>query len=152
MLYRLRTVLAGLWAGALITIGSIAAPTLFDMLDKVLAGRVAGRYFFLESKISLLLTVALLLIDRAISRHETSAIFLGGAKSHAGVNLLLLMGALASVVVGYEVLHPLMESARQGQGRWTFAQLHGLSMALYGVRTVLVMALAWRYAWNRSPD
>ncbi len=119
------------------------------MLDKVVAGRVAGRYFFLESKISLLLTAALLLIDRAINRHEASEILHGAPpQSRVGFNLLLLMATLASVVVGYEVLHPMMESARQGQGGWTFLQLHGLSMALYGIRTLLVLALAWRCAGN----
>lgn len=144
MLIRLRAVLAGLWAGGLVTIGGLAAPTLFQMLDKVVAGQVAGRYFFLEAKASLLLSAALLLIERAIVRNESSTIHGGPARSHFSINLVLLLGILFSVVFGYEVLHPMMEAARQGQGSWTFMQLHGVSMALFAVRTVLLLGLAWR--------
>ncbi len=146
MLKRLRAVLAGLWAGGLITIGGLAAPTLFQVLDKVAAGQVAGRYFFLEAKASLLLSAALLLIERAIVRRESSAIHGGPAKSQFSVNLVLLLGVLFSVVFGYEVLHPMMESARHGQGSWTFMQLHGVSMALFAVRALLLLVLAWRCA------
>lgn len=143
MLSRIRALLAGLWAGALITIGLLAAPTLFEMLDKAVAGQIAGRFFFLEAKLSLLTSAALLVFERAIVRRESSAAQ-GRAQSQFSVNLALLLGTLLSVIVGYEVLHPMMEAARQGQGSWTFLQLHAASMGFYAVRTLLVLTLAWR--------
>ena len=146
MLIRLRAVLAGLWAGALISISGLAAPTLFQMLDKAVAGQIAGRYFFIEAKASLLLSAALLLTERWIVRNEFSQRNGGQAQSQFSVNLALLRGILFSVVFGYEVLHPMMEAARQGLGRWTFMQLHGVSMAFFAIRNLLVLILAWRCA------
>lgn len=145
MLYRLRAVLTSLWAGVLITLGALAAPTLFQMLDKALAGQIAGRYFAQEARFSLLLVAVLLLLERAMVRRQAGAAD-GGARSQFSVNLALLLGVLFSVVVGYHVLQPLMELAKQGQGRWSFLQLHGVSMAFYAIRTVLVLTLAWRCA------
>lgn len=149
MLYRMRAVLAGLWAGMLLTIGLLAAPVLFQMLDKAVAGQVAGRYFFFEAKVSLLVVAALLMIERFVNRGASSV---ATARMGSGLDLALLLGALASVVVGYEVLHPMMDMARQGQGRWTFGQLHGLSMLLYGVRTTLALVLAWRYSKAQATE
>ena len=146
MLIRLRAVLAALWAGGLLTLATVAAPTLFQLLDKSTAGKVAGRYFFVEAKASLIFAATLLLIERAIVRQEAGFPLDGARQSPITVNLTLLLGVLLAVVVGYEVLHPMMEAARLGQGSWTFMQLHGASMALYAVRTMLVLALAWRCA------
>lgn len=150
MLYRLRAVLAGLWAGGLITVGFLAAPTLFQLLDKAMAGQIAGRYFAHEAKLSLLLVAVLLLIERAIVRRPSGVVD-GIARPQFSVNLALLLGVLFSVVVGYHVLQPLMEAAKQGQGRWSFLQLHGVSMGFFALRTVLVLVLAWRCAGRSAP-
>ncbi len=39
---------------------------------------------------------------------------------------------------------PLMEAARGGQGALSFGQLHAISLAFYGLKLVLVLALSWR--------
>jgi hypothetical protein len=38
----------------------------------------------------------------------------------------------------------MMDAARQGQGSWTFLQLHAVSLVFFGLRTIAVLALAWR--------
>jgi hypothetical protein len=140
----LRAVLAALWAGGLLTIATIAAPTLFQLLDRGTAGKVAGRYFFVEAKASLIFVAVLLLIERADVRGGARPKSRAQGRAQFTVNLGLLLGALLTVIVGYEVLHPMMEAARLGQAGWTFMQLHGASMVLYALRTLLVLVLAWR--------
>jgi hypothetical protein len=39
-----------------------------------------------------------------------------------------------------------MAAARAGQGALSFGQLHAVSAGLYGVKVLLVAALAWRGA------
>ena len=44
-----------------------------------------------------------------------------------------------------------MAGARLGQGAFSFAQLHGLSLVAYGVKVVLVAGLAWLlFDWERG--
>ena len=56
----------------------------------------------------------------------------------------LLWGTAACTALGYFMLQSMMPAARAGQGALSFAQLHLLSTAFYGLKTVLVLVLAWR--------
>jgi hypothetical protein len=40
----------------------------------------------------------------------------------------------------------MMAAARAGQGIWSFGALHGLSAAMFGLKGLLALALAWRLA------
>ena len=51
---------------------------------------------------------------------------------------------------GYDVLHPMMEAARAGQGGTTFGLLHGLSSSLFAIKGALVLALLWRCCGSRG--
>lgn len=145
MLARLQAMMAGLWAGMLLTIGALGAPVLFQMLDKSVAGQIAGRYFFVEAKVSLVMTAVMLVLERAIVRSESAGQG-GPVHSQLSGNLMVLLAILLTVVLGYEVLQPMMDAARTTAGRWTFMQLHGLSMSLYACRALLILLLAWRCA------
>jgi hypothetical protein len=59
-------------------------------------------------------------------------------------NLLLVLGTLFCTIVGYFVLQPLMAAARAGEGSLSFGALHGISAALFALKGLLVLALAWR--------
>ena len=71
-----------LWVGSLITIGYIVAPALFITLeDPQAAGAVAGGLFYVESNISmvtgvLLLVLANLLVKRGLNRYRAVRWFL----------------------------------------------------------------------------
>ena len=39
---------------------------------------------------------------------------------------------------------PMMAAARAGQGSLSFGALHGLSAGFFGLKGLLVLALAWR--------
>jgi hypothetical protein len=57
---------------------------------------------------------------------------------------LLPAGALFCTVAGYYALQPLMSAARAEQGDWSFLTLHALSFGFFGLKTLLVLILAWR--------
>jgi hypothetical protein len=135
---RLRRLLPGLWLGLLLTVAAVAAPAAFALLDKADAGRVAARVLAVEAHASLAFAAVLMGLQRWASRRA------GGSPWDAG--LLLATGALFCTVAGYFAVLPMMEAARAGQGRLSFGQLHAISAAFYGVKLLLVAALAWRAA------
>ena len=57
---------------------------------------------------------------------------------------LLLLGTLFCTVAGYFAVQPLMAAARAGQGGLSFGLLHAVSGGFYALKTLLVIALAWR--------
>ena len=137
---RLRRALPGVWLGLLLTIAAIAAPSLFALLDRPSAGRVAARLFALEAQAGLFFAVLLGLLERRRAGVRAAA----GQGSVASAELLLVLGALFCTVLGHFALQPMMEAARAGAGRWSFGALHAVSTTLYGLKTLLVGALAWR--------
>ena len=139
---RLRRLLPALWAGLLLAIALVAAPSAFAVLPVHDAGRVVARLFAIEAEVSIALAVLLFLIER----RRASAAAEAGQGSVISAPMLLLLGTLVCTVAGYFALLPLLEAARGGQGRWSFAALHGVSLGFYGLKTVLVLALAWRAA------
>lgn len=139
MAERLRRLLPGLWAGALLCIAAMAAPAVFAQLERADAGRVVGRIFVQEAWLSLALGALLLLIERARARHAAEA----GAGSVLSTEMLLVLGAVFCTVAGYFVLQPMLPAARAGQGPLSFGQLHALSSAFYAVKVLLLLALAW---------
>ncbi|MEY4748823.1 MAG: hypothetical protein RIQ60_1037 [Pseudomonadota bacterium] len=141
LLPRLSAALSGLWLGGLLTLGGVVAPTAFALLERPLAGRLAGACFKAEAHIALALAVALFVMERFLARARARQ----GGGSLFSANMLLAQGALFCTVVGYFALQPMMEAARQSaQGAASFALLHGASSALFAVKGLLVAALFWR--------
>jgi Domain of unknown function (DUF4149) len=131
----------GVWAGTLLCISLIATPAAFAALAALDAGRVVARIFAQEAYLSLAFGVTVLLLERS---GATGASRLSPA-------MLLALGAIFLTVAGYFGLQPMMAAARAGQGRWTFGELHAVSLALFGAKVLVVLALAWRAA-QPPPD
>jgi hypothetical protein len=142
MLQRLRTVLTALWLGLVVTLAAVAAPTAFAVLERTLAGQVAGRMFGIEARVGLGLAIALFLIERRLASLRVAA----GRGSVLSVEIMLVLGALFCTVLGYFALQPMMEAARAGQGAYSFGALHGVSSALFVLKGLLLLALLWRAA------
>ena len=140
MLQRWMAWLAGLWAGLVLTIGTVAAPSAFAVLERAQAGRYVARVFLIEAYASLALAVVLILL----SRRRASAVAGDGASSRFSPELGLALGALFCTVAGYFAVQPMMDAARAGEGALSFAALHGISLGFFGLKGVLLMALAWR--------
>lgn len=134
-------VCAALWLGLVATLALVAAPTLFAMLDRPLAGRLAGQMFRVEAHAALAFGLILLLIERARRRK------LMGQGAAPSVDLLLIAGALFCTVLGYFGLQPMMEAAKQGEPtRFSFTALHAASTGFFGLKGLLLLALVWRQA------
>jgi len=139
---RVSGVLAGVWAGASWAIALIGAPAGFKITALEVAGRIAGRMFVQEAYLSLVLSVLLIVLMRWLTRSEAQA----NGSSLFSANLLLVLGALFCTVFGYFAVQPMLADARAGQGALSFGALHGISMGFFGLKAVLITALAWRLA------
>ena len=146
-LLRFQSWLAGIWAGVIIAVGAVAAPTLFATLERQVAGQGAGRMFGVEVRLGLACAVNLFVIERRRVRDLLE----GGAKiSVVSPNLLLTLSALFLTIFGEFALHPMIEAAKAGQATLlSFGALHGVSAALYWLKAVLVAILAWRLTGQR---
>jgi hypothetical protein len=146
-LLRFQSWLAGIWAGVIIAVGAVAAPTLFATLERQVAGQGAGRIFGVEARLSLAFAVILFVIERRRVRDLLE----GGAKIIVvSPNLLLTLSALFLTIFGEFALHPMIEAAKAGQATLlSFGALHGVSATLYWLKAVLVAILAWRLTGQR---
>ncbi len=132
---RWRALLACAWLGLLLCVALIATPAGFSTLPKEDAGRVAAFILAREAATSLVLGMILVVLERQLARH---------AERQFSAGLMLALGTVFCTVVGYFVLQPLMVEARAGQGALTFGQLHAISLGFFGLKGLLVVALAWR--------
>jgi Domain of unknown function (DUF4149) len=137
---RIAAVLAGLWAGILLCIAAVAAPSAFATLTSADAGRVVARVFMQEAYLSLAVAIVLFVIERQRTRQVAAV----GAGSVFSTNLVLLLGTLFCTVAGYFAVQPMMAAARAGQGTVSFMTLHAVSGGLFALKGLLVLALAWR--------
>jgi hypothetical protein len=138
----LRRVLPGVWLGLLAAIALIATPAASNALDKASFGAVARAIFAREAPTSLVLGVLILVIERrdALARHLATGV------TQFSTEMLLAAGALFCTVAGYYGLLPALEQARLGGGpaSASFMHLHALSLAFFGFKGLLVLALAWK--------
>ncbi len=127
MLARAVRLLPGVWAGVLLCSAALAAPAVFAVLPTADAGKVVGHVFVREAWLSLAL----------------AAVLLWGLRlRHAW----MLWGTVLCTLLGYFAVQALMPAARAGQGVLSFGQLHLISTVFYGLKTLLVLTLAWRVA------
>ena len=136
-----------LWVGSLITIGYIVAPALFITLeDPQAAGAVAGGLFYVESTISLvtgvlLLVLANLLVKRGLNRYQSVRWFL----------LVMLLAAAGNAFITQPMMDALRQEAielglavMQSPMAQSFKRLHGVSSVLYLLQSLFGLAILWR--------
>jgi hypothetical protein len=133
-LARLRLLLPALWAGMVLCVGLLAAPVPFATLAPADAGRVAARLFSHEAYASLAAALLFVMLERRLGGEA-----LGG-------DTMLALAALFCTVAGHFAIQPMMAAARAGEGALGFATLHVISVALFALKAVLVLVLAWRCA------
>jgi hypothetical protein len=140
--------LAGIWAGIIVGVGAVSAPSLFAVLDRALAGTGAGRIFATEAVVSLVISIVLFAAERARVRDRLEA---GEKLSVMSGPLLMILGALFLTVFGHYAITPMIQAAKAGQPtKLSFGALHGISAGLFWLKGVLVLTLAWRLSGLRD--
>jgi hypothetical protein len=142
---RLRRLLPASWLGLLLAVAFIAAPAPFAVLAPAEAGRVNARVFLHEAWVSVGLALLSWLLERGRARQLAAA----GQGSVFSTEMVLLVGVLLCTFGGTFALQPMLEAARTGHAGLSFGQLHALSVALFGLKLLLVATLAWRAAAPR---
>ena len=130
---RLAGLLLALWAGSLITICALVAPTLFALLDRRAAGQVAAQLFFSATIIGVVVAIAIIVASRvrlvALPRSTLIATLVGS------------LAPLSSELV----LGPLMQAARTAGDMARFGALHGVSALLFGVACIAALVAFWTF-------
>ncbi len=130
---RARLLLVALWAGSLLTVGYLVAPTLFATLpDKALAGSLAGAMLRSQAWLSAALGVLLMAL-LAVSQDLDAAT--------KRTLRIIVLAMLACVLVNYAGLWPLMAEAREAGERGRFGMLHGVSMVVYLAQSLMGLYL-----------
>jgi hypothetical protein len=137
---RLSAALACAWFGLQAGVAGLWTPSVFAVLPAPQAGPVVGRMLGAEATAAIVIGGVLIVLERLVGRDAAAR----GTGRAFSVELALALGAVFCVVVGHYALQPWFEQARAGRGPLSFGQLHALSVAFYGLKLVLVGALAWR--------
>lgn len=130
---RIAALLLALWAGSLVTVCTIAAPSLFAVLERSLAGRVAGRLFLIETLIGIAASALIFALQR-----------FGGFTVPRGALIAIAIAALAPLASEL-VLGPMMQAARAAGDMARFGALHGVSALLFAVACVSAVTALWLF-------
>ena len=129
-----------LWVGGMWVTGYMAAPVLFAMLERQVAGSVAGRMFSIMSYIGLACGTGLLLLGLIGAGRG----YIRSWRCWAVVAMVLL------VVIGQFVLQPMMVELRAtglppgGAEAASFGRLHGMAAILFMISCLLGLLLVVR--------
>ncbi|MEJ2767634.1 DUF4149 domain-containing protein [Mycetohabitans sp. B46] len=143
---RLFRLFAMLWVGSLVSIGYLAAPTLFASLDRASAGMVAASLFHTQAVIGMGAGIVLLGFAHAFVKR--------GDRAYRAARWVIIV-MLACVLVGYFALQPFMNALRVaaqqaetdvGHSAYAarFGALHVASSVIYLVQSLLGLVLVWR--------
>lgn len=127
-------ILLTIWVGGLWAIGYIVAPVLFQMLDKPVAGNVAGQLFSIISYVGIFSAIALII---------NIVVQSGFDKRHW--QLLTLIAMLILVIIGQFVLQPMMVEIKVTGiteiNKAQFGRLHGIASVLFLINSLAGLAL-----------
>jgi hypothetical protein len=130
---RIAGVLLALWAGSLVTVCALAAPSLFAMLERRVAGQVAARLFLAETIIGVVVASCVLIAQR-----------LAGFPLPRSALIAILIGALAPLSSEL-ILGPMMQAARNAGDMARFGALHGVSAILFVIACVSTVIAVWTF-------
>ncbi len=130
-----RRLLLALWAGLLVGIGGLVAPTLFAILaNRVVAGGIAAELFRRTTFVSIAVALVLCLVA-PVARAGAARLW-----------RLAPLGPAALLALGEFAVKPMLEAARAASGPAgrAFIAWHATSAALFALATLIVMALLVR--------
>jgi Domain of unknown function (DUF4149) len=123
-----------LWAGSLWTVCAIAAPAAFAVLDRPVAGRLAGTLFLIETWLG---AACALLLFAAAFVHKPLATRLRPP--------WLIAATAAAPLLSELVLSPMMATTRAANDMSRFGMLHGLAAVLFVAAALGALVLVLRF-------
>jgi len=127
-------ILLTIWVGGMWATGYIVTPVLFQMLEKPVAGNVAGQLFTIVSYVGIFSAVALIiniLMQYGFNRRHWQ--------------LWTLIGMLIVICIGHFVIQPMMAELKiaglTGENGSQFGRLHGISSTLFLINSLAGLAL-----------
>lgn len=127
-------ILLTIWVGGMWAIGYIVVPVLFQMLDKPVAGNVAGQLFSIISYLGLF--SAIVLVINILVQY-------GFDSRHWQLWVLIIM--LFVIIIGQFVLHPMMTELKASglseENATLFGRLHGTASALFLMNSLAGLVL-----------
>lgn len=139
--------LSSLWLGLLLTLGGIAAPALFAVLDRASAGLAAGRFFSIEAYLSMGFAVILMLLERRLLRADASLF----KHNRWSLSMWLIVFALLLTLLSEYLIHPMLQSVKAGTpGPLSFGALHATSSMMFVIKILAVLALSWRCVFSNA--
>lgn len=130
-MYRLQVFLAALWWGTLTTLGFFVVPLLFAWLPTpAMAGGLAARYFSVQTWISVVSGLLLLLM---VSRSNRAPAHIGQALP---AHLFIVAGMLLALLVEFAVAPRIV--AHENLRLW-----HGVGSAMYFGQWLCAGAVLW---------
>ncbi|MDO4226902.1 MAG: DUF4149 domain-containing protein [Neisseria sp.] len=138
---KLAGVLAGAWLGLQLGVGYLVAPVLFQNLERMQAGALAGVLFTVTAYIGMFVWLLVYFTGRSEQKRAY-------ARAHTGKWILLLLALLA---VNQFLITPVIEAHKTGTANWlltllggSFGRWHGTSTIIYMVCSVLGLGLVFR--------
>lgn len=135
-------VLAAAWLGLQLGVGYLVAPVLFQNLERMQAGSLAGILFNVTAYAGLAVWLLVYVAGRLENRRNPYA------KVRAGKWVLLLLILLA---VNQFLITPVIEAHKTGTANWllsllggSFGKWHGTSSIIYMVCSLLGLGLVFR--------
>lgn len=127
-------ILLTIWVGGMWAIGYIVAPVLFQMLDKPIAGNVAGQLFTIMSYVGLFSSVVLII-----------SIVVNQGFNTKHWQLITLVTMFVIIVVSQFVLQPMMAELKSlgltEENRAQFGRLHGTASVLFLINSLAGLSL-----------
>lgn len=140
---RIRAIAATFWIGGLWVVGLLVAPVLFQSLDRVAAGMVAGNIFAVQAWVGLVCGV-ILLVD---------AIWRDGVHGVRSASFWLVLGMLVCTVVNHFAVTPVIVDLKQGMNHAAlgmfgggFATWHAISSLIYLLQSLLGLGYVLKQA------
>lgn len=141
MMKKLAGVLAGAWLGLQLGVGYLVAPVLFQNLERMQAGALAGVLFTVTAYIGMFVWLLVYFTGRSEQKRAYT-------RAHTGKWILLLLVLLA---VNQFLITPVIEAHKTGTANWlltllggSFGRWHGTSTIIYMVCSVLGLGLVFR--------
>ena len=142
------SIISALWMGALVSIGGLIIPLLFKLLDKPLAGKIAGEIFTKLNIFGLAAGLLIMLLLNQAVKSSGRQLFSSDIASHVRKCKLYALWMLISTVfmslITYVIYNAKYNSKFEFSNKISteiFHVIHTSSTVIYGILTILSIIL-----------